>query len=288
MERLFLGGYDVAIYDKGQAGADRGKVMGADLAIICVPTPEGPHGAADVSAVEEAVAYLDAPLILIKSTVPPGTADRLAAKYGKAVHFSPEFMGEPRNFVRFWLYPDPLNPVMHDFVVVGGPKAGEVLDYFASVMSADTRFVACSATEAELMKYMSNAYFATKVTFCNEFAAIADSFGVDYKRLRELWLLDSRVEPDQTMVFADNPGFGGKCLPKDLSAIIAAYEGEPILLEAVQRANGLYRIEEWRPGRSRLYKGGLTWVPPIEEKQEAKPVLEDLSELPPPVATSEA
>src|SRR3990167_1783656 len=145
MERLFLGSYDVAIYDKGRSDASRDDVMGADLAIICVPTPEGPDGAADVSAVEEAVAYLDAPLIVIKSTVPPGTTDGLAAKYGKAVHFSPEFMGEPRNFVRFWRYPDPLNPVMHDFVVVGGPKASEVLDYFASVMAADTRFVACQA-----------------------------------------------------------------------------------------------------------------------------------------------
>src|SRR3990167_6670562 len=107
MERMFSAGYEIAVYDKGRAGADRGTVMGPDLAIICVPTPEGPDGAADVTAVEEAVADLDAPLILIKSTVPPGTTNRLAEKYGKAVHFSPEFMGEPRNFVRFWRYPDP-------------------------------------------------------------------------------------------------------------------------------------------------------------------------------------
>lgn len=247
MERLFSSAFDISIYEPNllhPPTQTRKAVMGVDLAVICVPTPMREDGSADILAVEESVAFLDAPLILIKSTVPPGTTDHLANKYMKAVHFSPEFMGEPKNFVPKWKYPDPRDPRKHDWVIVGGKNASEVLDYFVRVMSVDTRFHACTALEAELTKYMENAYFATKVTFCNEFARIAEAFGVDYKRLRELWLLDPRMEADHTAVFRDAPGFGGKCLPKDLSAIIAAAEKagyEPGLLKAVRAVNDKLR-----------------------------------------------
>lgn len=239
MERLFGGRFELGIVDAATQ-PDRSAAAGADLAVVCVPTPESPDGAADISAVEEVVGWLDAPLIVIKSTVPPGTTDRLAAETGKAIHFSPEYMGEPKWFVPPWKYPDPRRPETHDFVIVGGPRASEVLDFFVAVMSPDTRYTACTAIEAELAKYMENTWFATKVTFCNEFAGIAGAFGVDYKRLRELWLLDPRMDPDHTIVFRNDPGFGGKCLPKDLAAIIAASTAagyEPGLLKAVQAVN---------------------------------------------------
>lgn len=244
MARLFSSGYVVAPYDPERGYDDRSAVSYCDLAVVCVPTPEGADGAADISFVESVLAWLDAPLILIKSTVPPGTTDALSAKYGKEVHFSPEFIGESKQFVPFWKYPNPKDASMHDFVIVGGPQASVVLDFFLPVMSADTRFVACSNVEAELTKYMCNAFLATKVTFCNEFARIAERFGVDYKRLRELWLLDSRIGPDHTLIFDGEAGFGGKCLPKDLNAVIRAAIAkgyEPTLLAAVVEANGRFR-----------------------------------------------
>ena len=230
---LFEGHFDVSFYDINGSG-NRNAVMGCDLAFVCVPTPEAIDGSADITAVDEAVSYLDAPLIMIKSTVPPGTTDRLAAKYGKAVHFSPEFIVERSK----------ADSPKAEWVVVGGPRASEVLDYFLAVMPVRAKYMACSAAEAELSKYMSNAYFAMKVTFCNEFAKIAEGVGVDYKRLRELWLLDPRVDADHTAVFRDAPGFGGKCLPKDLSAIIAVSQSckvEPHLLLAVRLANAMTR-----------------------------------------------
>lgn len=205
------------------------QVRGAALAIVCVPTPQGPDGRCDTTQVEEVLSWVDAPLVVIKSTVPPGFTDRMNRpdvpfyKYGNRVHFSPEYMGEPVNYVPPQ-YPDPREPWKHDFCIVGGPRAPDVLAYFQHVMATNARYVACSAKEAELCKYMENAYYATKVTFCNEFARIAASMGVDYCRLRELWLLDSRVDRDHTLVLADAPGFDGKCLPKDLSAIIGAAE----------------------------------------------------------------
>jgi nucleotide sugar dehydrogenase len=243
MERLFAPKYELAIVDVATQ-PDRSVAAGADLAVVCVPTPESSSGAADVSAVEEVVRWVDAPLVLIKSTVPPGTTDRLARETGKAVHFSPEYMGEPTWFVPPWKYPDPRAPETHDFVIVGGEKADRVLDFFVTVMSPATRYMACTAMEAELAKYMENTWFATKVTFCNEFSRIADTFGVEYKKLRELWLLDPRMDPDHTIVFRDAPGFGGKCLPKDLAAIINASSEagyEPQLLKAVQATNKVIR-----------------------------------------------
>jgi nucleotide sugar dehydrogenase len=243
MERLFRNRFELGIVDT-VTQPDRGAAKGADLAVVCVPTPQGPDGAADTSAVEEVVRWLDAPLILIKSTVPPGTTDRLAKETGKAVHFSPEYMGEPTWFVPPWKYPDPRAPETHDFVIVGGPKADFVLDFFVKVMAPNTRYMACTAIEAELAKYMENSWFAMKVTFCNEFARIAETFGIEYKKLRELWLLDSRMDPDHTIVFRDAPGFGGKCLPKDLAAIIAASTAagyEPQLLKAVDATNRVLR-----------------------------------------------
>lgn len=243
MERLFCDRFDVSVYDI-EHQPDHSQVMGADLAVICVPTPESEDGSADVSAVEQSVALIDAPLIVIKSTVPPGTTDRLAAKYNKAVHFSPEYMGEPRNYVAPWRQPDPTDARSHSWVTVGGPKAHEVLEYFLAVMAVDVRYNATTALKAELAKYMENAYFATKVTFCNEFARICAAHDVPYMDVRELWLCDPRMEADHTAVFRDNPGYGGKCLPKDMAGIISASREAgyyPSFLAAVRDSNLRFR-----------------------------------------------
>ena len=67
---------------------------------------------------------------------------------------------------------------------------------------------------------MENCWIATKVTFCNEFASIAKSYGISYSELRELWLADKRVSPSHTLVYDDKPYFDSHCLNKDLPALI--------------------------------------------------------------------
>jgi UDPglucose 6-dehydrogenase len=243
MERLFKNRFDVHVYDINTQ-PDKSLVQGCDMAIICVPTNELESGEADISNVEEVVSWIDAPLILIKSTVPPTTTDTLTKKYGKNICFSPEYMGESKYFTPFWKYPDPEDASSHTFVIIGGDKASEVANYFMRVMSVDTIYSLCSAAEAEVTKYMENCFFATKVTFCNEFYDIAKLFGVDYKKLRENWLLDPRINKNHTLVFEDERGFGGKCLPKDLSGIITASVRagfEPTLLKAVRDTNNKIR-----------------------------------------------
>jgi UDPglucose 6-dehydrogenase len=247
MERLFRGAFDVVVFDI-LTQPDETVLAGADLVLICVPTPPATDGSCDISMVLEAsrrasVVCPDA-LVCIKSAVPPGTTDALNDDLGTRFHASPEYMGELSNFVPAWDYPDPRDSRSHDFVIVGGPRAGEVLDFFQRVMATTARYMSCSAIEAELVKRFENAFFATKVTFCNEASRIAAAFGADWHRVRELWLLDGRIGRSHTAVFADAPGFGGKCLPKDLSALIAEAGQVAVrapLLEAVRAANEAVR-----------------------------------------------
>lgn len=240
MERLFRDRFEVVIYDPAKGYGDRASVNESDLAVICVPTNQLPSGAADTSAVEQVASWIQTPLVLIKSTVPPGTTDALSARYGKQIHFSPEYMGESKYFTPPWKYPDPADARSHAFCIIGGPQASDIAAFFMKCMSVDTVYALVSNVEAELTKYMENAFFATKVTFCNEFARIAQAFGVDYKKLRETWLLDPRINRNHTLVFEDEPGYGGKCLPKDIAAIVSAAKGAgyvPTLLQAVIDAN---------------------------------------------------
>jgi len=240
MVQLFGGNENVFPYDPALEMGSRDLVNQCDMGIICVPTNESLDGTSDISKVEEVVSWIQTPLILIKSTIPPGTCAYLTEKYGKKVNFSPEYIGESSYFTPFWKYPDPIRAETHTFVIVGGPDASRILEAFMGRMSVDTKYMGVTAEEAELTKYMENAFFATKVAFCNEFFEIAKRYGVDYKKLRELWLLDSRINPNHTLVFENKRGFGGKCLPKDLNGIISAVEKKgysPTLLKAVVQSN---------------------------------------------------
>lgn len=237
MVNLFKGRFRLLINDPALKFAS-GEI--ADLAVVCVPTNMLPDGSADISIVEDVVSNCDSPLILIKSTVPPGTTEYLSKKYNKNICFSPEYMGESTYYTPFWKYPDPTNAASHTFVIIGGEKASDIANYFMKVMSVDTVYHLCSATEAELIKYAENTFFATKVTFCNEFYDICKAFGVDWKGVREGWLLDPRINKNHTLVFDDDRGFGGKCFPKDTNAIVKAAEVKgytPNLLKAVLAVN---------------------------------------------------
>jgi len=224
---------------------DKEKINTCDLGVICVPTPMGEDGVVDLSIVNKKLEWLDTSLILIKSTVPPGTTQGLIDKHSKEIVFSPEFIGEGNYVVPWWKdkgYPHPTDMKYHDFQIFGGKRetTGKVLEFFKRVLGPDAKYIQTDNKTAELVKYMENSWLATKVTFCNEFANLADSFGVDYNELRELWLLDGRVSRMHTAVFKDNRGFGGKCLPKDVNGIVKASEKagyEPELLKSVLNVN---------------------------------------------------
>jgi len=235
---------EIAIFDKYLSGfnteASQRSVNSCDLVFLSVPTPTSADGfSADISAVRECLDWINAP-VCIRSTVPPGTTRSLLAQTGKRVCFSPEYIGE-----------SPFHPWKAEadcgFVIVGGTnEMGErVFTAYRSVVKEKMKFVLTDPTTAEVCKYMENSFLATKVAFVNQFYDIAKSFEVDFRQLRSLWLLDSRIGASHTEVTTER-GFGGRCLPKDLRAIIAAMaaRGGAPLLEGVLSYNERLR----RPG----------------------------------------
>jgi UDPglucose 6-dehydrogenase len=194
-----------------------------------------PDGSCDISIVEETVEWLETPVIIIRSTIVPGTVDYLTSKYNKRIIFQPEYLGETS------LHPY-LDLRKRDFIILGGEKKAcdVVAMYMQHLMHADTHFYLTDAKTAELCKYMENSFLGMKVTFCNEFYEMAKALGIDYNELRELWLADKRIGRSHTIVYPDNRGFGGKCLPKDINAIVKKLEEvgyEPKFIKAILENN---------------------------------------------------
>jgi len=260
--RFFQDHYKIKVYDPYLRGDEEelthpnvqqevswDAINSCDVGIVCVPTPQGEVGKVDLSIVEETIDNLNTPYILIKSTIPPGTTARLREQTGKKIVFSPEYIGEGKYEVQWWKdrgYPHPTDMKKHNFHIFGGEKEDtrEVLQFFKPVVGPDAQYWQTDSTTAELVKYMENSWGATKVIFCNEFARIAQAFGIDYDELRELFLLDGRTERMHTAVFKNKPGFGGKCYPKDVNGIVRASEEagyEPKLLKRVLEVNSEFR-----------------------------------------------
>jgi UDPglucose 6-dehydrogenase len=231
---------DAEVFDEPLGIGTRDAVNRCQYAFVAVPTPPREDGACDTSIVEQVVSWIRSDVIILRSTVSVGTTDRLAQSTGKRVVFQPEFgPGET---------PD------HHFsdlrrirwIILGGNRASTIAvsDLYKTTFNADLVIHQTDARTAELVKYMENCYLAVKVTFCNEFYDIAQGFGIDYNELRELWLLDPRVGRSHTFVIPDERGFGGKCLPKDLDAMVHTAKAAgcfPSLLVATVNANAALR-----------------------------------------------
>jgi UDPglucose 6-dehydrogenase len=227
---------DAIPYDPPSGLGSKEAVNACSYAMVAVPTPGLPDGSADVSIVEEVVGWIECDHIVLRSTVPVGTTDRLRRETGKSIVFQPEY-GPAET-------PDhPFNdPHKVRWVILGGERSDTVAvaDLYKTVFNSDIVLHQTDARTAELTKYMENCFLALKVAFCNEFFDLAKTFGVDYNELRELWLLDPRMGRSHTFVFPTSRGFGGRCLPKDLDAMIAAARElgyEAALLDAVASTN---------------------------------------------------
>ena len=191
-----------------------------DVVVVAVNTPSGKDGNLDASAVEDAIASVPNKRILLKSTVPPGTTDRLARDLDREICFWPEYIGQSSYHNPF--FPNDIAAV--PFVILGGAAdiTSWCLRLLQPVLGPTKTYFRCSATEAEMIKLSENAFLATKVTFVNELKRICDAVGADWDTVREGWLLDPRIGRSHSMVFPDAPGFSGACLPKDTSGLHAA------------------------------------------------------------------
>jgi UDPglucose 6-dehydrogenase len=227
---------NAVVYDPPLGLGSKEEVNKCRFTFICVPTPMLPNGSTDISIVEESVKWINSGYIIIRSTIPVGTTDTLEYRYDKDIIFQPEYgpADTPEH-----PYNDPYN--IRWIILGGNPIATHaVINLYKTVFNSSITIQQTSASTAELVKYMENCFLATKVAFCNEFYDIASKTEVDYNELRELWLLDPRIGRSHTFVFEDNRGFGGNCLPKDLSEMIFTAKGlgvNPKILSAVLESN---------------------------------------------------
>jgi UDPglucose 6-dehydrogenase len=238
--RLFCD-HDVVTWDA--AGKDPypdAAIAGCDFAIIAVGTPAAPGGGADLSQVEAAFRRLPPELpVLIRSTVPPGTTRWLQDSRPQVpVCCSPEFLHERPGAA--WQESADV-----PWMLLGGEPQAREFFHAHLVQVFPGTIHECSAAEAELAKYTANLYWATRVTFVNEMAGICKAFGADWENVRLAWLEDERVSPEYTSMAGFGPGFGGRCWPKDLSALRAAasdagYKAD--FLGAIAESNVRFRV----------------------------------------------
>lgn len=189
----------------------------AQVAFVCVPTPTKPDGHCDISIVEEVVSKLQTPLIVIRSTIEPGTTDKLSKKYNKHIVFCPEYVGETAAH--------PLkDEANRQFIILGGERqdTNKAIEVFQDAYNASVKIRQMTAIEAEVAKYLENRHIAFAVAECNEAYDLCQALGVDYNNVREaVFQDDPRMSPYWTFVYPKNRGFDSKCIPKDIYAIAA-------------------------------------------------------------------
>jgi UDPglucose 6-dehydrogenase len=227
-------------------------ILETDVSYITVGTPSQPDGSVDLSLVEETCKEIgevlkekeENHLIVVKSTVPPGTTENLVKKNiekqsGKTcgrhfqLCFNPEFLREGNAIY------DTLNP---DYIVVGeyDRKSGDTLEQvYKQFYSKNTPpIIRTNLPTAELIKYANNAFLATKISFINTFANVCEKIpGADVTKVAEAIGKDHRINP---YFLNAGLGWGGSCFPKDVKAFIAFSKKlgyDPTLVQATSKAN---------------------------------------------------
>lgn len=256
-------------------------VPGAEFAFIAVATPEGEGGGADLRHVEAAASaiaeVMDGPLVIVnKSTVPIGTGDVVSARvtarngHGHRVQVvsNPEFLREGSALQDF------MRP---DRVVIGAHDRTAAEQVAKLYEPLDAPILMYDLYTAEMVKYASNAFLATRISFINEIARICEAVDADARMVAEGMGLDRRIGPH----FLDaGIGFGGSCFPKDvkaLAAIAERFELHPALLTAVmeinrdQRMMAVEKVQECLGSLRHQVIGllGLSFKPNTDDMREA-------------------
>ena len=229
MHGFILHADDIMIYDKDAKRSTHSMkelVNSSDVIFVCVPTPMFESGECDLSIVNSVANELsqyeciNKKVDVIKSTVVPGTTEKLADIYPRMNFvFNPEFLTERKARLDF---------INTSRIVLGSnnPLANDTVEKLYRIRFPYTRIIKTDFATAQLIKYMANCFFATKVSFMNEMYQVCKAIDGDWDTAVEGFITDGRIGNSHIDVPGHDGdfGFGGKCFPKDLNAMIKKAE----------------------------------------------------------------
>lgn len=241
---------NIHIYDKYKDTETLEEVVDAsEFLFICLPTPTmADESGIDLSIVDDVIGQIAKmasgtdKIVILKSTINPGTTKRYIEKYPKSLFcFNPEFLREASFLQDF---------VNTDRIVIG-TESDDIFRRVSSLYQSITPNIPIYSTDpttAEMVKYMANCYLATKVVFANEMYDICEKMGVKYQEVKKMVVADSRIE-DTHLDVTTMRGFGGKCFPKDLLSLRALAKSigvDTSMLDTVWKKNlKLRKVRDW-------------------------------------------
>ena len=232
---------EVKVYDKdpNKSTHTLKEVVDSDVIFLSVPTPSNPDGSMNVDIVDSVLGdiskYADlfeVGTILLRSTVTPGTTGKLQKKYPNLrIVFNPEFLTERSANFDF---------INQSRFILGGSSDDviEVSELFRERFGSSLSIIETNYETAELIKYMTNTFFATKISFLNDMKLLADKCGVIWEDAVEGFVRDGRVGHSHLNVPGHDGkfGFGGSCFPKDIQALINFGENKGVDMNVLKGA----------------------------------------------------
>ena len=235
---------EVRVYDKDplkSVDTIEETVNKSDFIFLSVPTPSNKDGSTNLDIVEQALQDIsevnerDDNVVLLRSTVVPGTTRKLQSKYTKLnIVFNPEFLTERSAKYDF---------INQSRIIVGGGEehafeVGATADLFRWRFGVSVPVIETNWETAELIKYMSNCFFTTKISYMNEMYQLANKCEADWEVVLDGFFRDGRVGHSHMNVPGHDGkfGFGGSCFPKDIQAILHFGESLGLNLNTIKGA----------------------------------------------------
>lgn len=247
-ENVFKGKAKIFIYDRfiPQYSDLKTVICNCPVVFAAVPSPMKENGSIDLSCVKDVLSEISGtgipvkklPIVVLRSTIVPGTTRDLQKKHPSLkLVFNPEFLSERNSLA---------DMERTDRIIIGGPlKYCKKVEELYRIVFPQGRYIITDTTTAEMIKYAANVTLAGQVMIANELFQICRKLHLDWAFIRNAVILDPLIGGNNKVPGPDGDlGFGGKCLPKDLNALIHLAKSlgyEPQLLNQIWKSNLLVR-----------------------------------------------